>query len=71
MPVSEICRLTGESVKATDCRGLLDRQAFETAYCQYIEWHTESGRECALYSSIIQPAAESVLIFNLKDVIQP
>lgn len=23
MPVSEICRLTGESVEATDCRGLL------------------------------------------------
>lgn len=48
MPVSEICRLTGESVEATECRGLLDRKAFEAAYYQYIEWHTESGRECAL-----------------------
>lgn len=46
--VSEIGRLTGESVEAAECCGVLERQAFEAAYCQYIEWHTESSRECAL-----------------------
>ncbi|RFZ77617.1 hypothetical protein DS742_17535 [Lacrimispora amygdalina] len=46
--VSEISRLTGETVDATECRGILERQAFEAAYCQYVEWHTESSRECAL-----------------------
>lgn len=46
--VSEACRLTGESVDATECCGVLERQAFETAYCQYIEWHTESSQMCAL-----------------------
>lgn len=47
-PVSAICRLTGESIEAGECRGVLERQAFESAYCQYIEWHTETSRECAL-----------------------
>jgi hypothetical protein len=46
--VSEIRRLTGESVDVTECCGALERQAFEAAYCQYIEWHTESSQVCAL-----------------------
>lgn len=46
--VRDICRLTGESVDPVECRGVLKRKDFESVYCQYIEWHTESSRECAL-----------------------
>lgn len=46
--VLEISKLTGESIEPTECRGLLERQAFEAVYHQYIEWHTDSDQECAL-----------------------
>lgn len=48
VPATEIRRLTGESIEPAECRGVLERQAFESAYWQYIEWHTDSGRECPL-----------------------
>lgn len=48
MPVETLRRLTGESVEASECRGILDKQAFESAFSQYIEWHTISDEDCSL-----------------------
>ena len=49
IPVETLRRLTGESVEASECRGCLDRQAFEAAFSQYIEWHTVSDEDCPLW----------------------
>lgn len=72
MPASELCRLTGESVESAECRGILERQAFESAYRQYIEWHTESARECALLQLCRSSGScGNALIFSPKAVIRP
>lgn len=51
----KMCRLTGENMEAVECRGILDRQAFEAAYGQYIEWHTDSAEDCPLLQLELAP----------------
>lgn len=48
IPVERLSQLTGESIEPTECRGNLSKQAFESLYSQYIEWHTVTDTDCPL-----------------------
>lgn len=48
MPVRYFRLLTGESVAADECSGVLTCRIFESVYSLYIEWHTISANSCPL-----------------------
>ena len=48
MPVSYFQHMTGETVEANECIGILTRSTFEKVYHLYIEWNTISDKECSL-----------------------
>lgn len=48
MPVRYFEQITGDSVDANECIGILTRNTFEKVYHLYIEWNTVSTKECAL-----------------------
>lgn len=48
IPVNVLHLLTGEEITPEDCRGMMEKQVFETLYSLYIEWHTVSQNECPL-----------------------
>lgn len=47
MPVNVLRQLSGESIEPEECRAVLGKQAFESVYGLYIEWHTIFS-ECPL-----------------------
>lgn len=57
--VDAMRRLTGENLESVECREILDKQAFESAYGQYIEWHTDSAEECPLLQLGLIPDCQS------------
>lgn len=46
MSVEELKHLTGESIEPEECRACIGRQAFESVYALYLEWHTVSDQAC-------------------------
>ncbi|MCM1214946.1 MAG: hypothetical protein NC331_06505 [Lachnospiraceae bacterium] len=48
MPADKLQLLTGESIEPEGCRAVLNKQAFETVYSLYIEWHTTFSTGCPL-----------------------
>ena len=48
MPVETLRKLTGDSIDPEECCITLNKQTFETAYAQYVEWHTVSSESCSL-----------------------
>lgn len=71
MPVETLRQLTGESIDFTDCQGVLEKQAFEAAYSQYIEWHTVSENDCSLLQLYQDGGPLDCRQLALKDVIPP
>lgn len=48
IPTETFQALTGESVDADECQGILWQHAFISAYAIYIEWHVLSDSDCPL-----------------------
>ena len=48
MPVNYFQYMTGETIDANECMGILTRNIFEKVYRLYIEWNTLSDKNCAL-----------------------
>ena len=48
IPVRYFQHMTGETVDAEECAGILTRSTFEKVYYLYIEWNTISTKDCAL-----------------------
>jgi hypothetical protein len=46
--LTQFQRLTGERVYQDDCAGILSRQAFESAYAQWLLWEISEPGECSL-----------------------
>lgn len=45
--------LTGEIVDPSECSAVLDRSVFESAYAQFLEWHTTDNAVCP-FSQLLQ-----------------
>lgn len=54
VPVSTFQKFSGESIDPTECQATLSRQAFESVYSLYIEWHTSSNAKCSLWQLLQQ-----------------
>ena len=48
MEAGRLRRLSGESIDPTECRGHLDRQAFEDIYGRYLVWTLRAASPCPL-----------------------
>ena len=48
MEVGRFCRLSGERIDPAECRGQLDRQAFEDIFGRYLLWALPSASPCPL-----------------------
>lgn len=44
--VDTLHELTGEIADPSECCAVLDRAAFESAYAQFLEWHTTDNMAC-------------------------
>ena len=49
IPVCTFQTFAGVSIDADECKATLSRQAFESAYSLYIEWHTITETSCPLW----------------------
>ena len=45
---ADFIRLSGEPIEATECRGTITRDAFESMYAQYVYWQIDSSRDCPI-----------------------
>ena len=48
LPAETVHELTGEEVEPAECRAVLPRRCFDTAFSKYIEWHTPDPSACTL-----------------------
>lgn len=46
--LSQFQRITGERVYQDECAGILSRQAFESAYAQWLLWEISEPGQCSL-----------------------
>ena len=49
LSVEQYRNITAESLDPSECVGQLSRQAFETIYMLYLQWHQESMLDCPLF----------------------
>jgi hypothetical protein len=58
IPAGAVRVMTGVAVDKTECRVVLDRQAFETLYASWLEWNVPSPGECTLSQLVSQNSCE-------------
>jgi hypothetical protein len=46
--LSQFQRITGETVYQDECAGILNQQAFESAYTQWLLWEIDDPTQCSL-----------------------
>jgi hypothetical protein len=49
MEIGRFCRLSGENIDPSECRGQLARQAFEDIFRNYLLWTLSVSGPCALW----------------------
>jgi hypothetical protein len=60
--LSQFQRITGERVCQDECAGILSRQAFESAYAQWLLWEVSDPTRCNLLQLLAIAAANAELI---------
>lgn len=48
IPVEDMNAVAGHPIDITECAGILDRFAFESAYGLFLQWQTDSTVDCPI-----------------------